>query len=136
MATAERRSLAERTFYAICIGASGAVVVGVVSFAFDLPLLATFGSPSVALTVLSTLFGVPTFWVFSRRPDVTVPRRAVNAVLAGAFGLIVAVSVLVALLVSKVPLPGVTTAWMLFVVGGAAVVGVPAYVILKRGVHE
>jgi hypothetical protein len=106
MAATERRSLAVRSFYAICVGASGAVVVGVASFALDLPLLATLGRPEVAFVVLSTLFGVPTFWYLSRRPDARAPRSAVHAALAALFGLVVCVLALVALLIAGISLPG------------------------------
>lgn len=95
-----------RSFYAICVGASGAVVVGVASFALDLPLLATLGRPEVAFVVLSTLFGVPTFWYLSRRPDARAPRSAVHAALAALFGLVVCVLALVALLIAGISLPG------------------------------
>lgn len=136
MATTGRQGLAERAFYAVCIGASGAVVVSVVSFALDLPLLATFGSPEIVITVFSAVFGLPAFWVLSRRPGASVPRRAIHAVLAALFGLVVGVLALIGLLVAGVSLPWGTAGWTVVVVGTGVVIGIPVYVLVGRGAFE
>ena len=133
MAAIERRELAERALYTICIGASGAVVVSVVSFALDLPLLATFGNPETVIAVFSVLFGVPAFWYFSRHPDATMSRSSAHVVLAGLFGLVAGVFVLIGLLIAGVSLSWGTTSWAVFVVGTGAIIGVPAYVLAERG---
>ena len=130
MTGVEGLDLAERSFYAACIGASGAVIVSVVGFGLDLPLLATLGSPEVTLLILSTLFGVPAFWYLSRRPNATVSRSVVHAALAGLFGLVVGMLALIALLVAGTSLPWGTAGWAGFVAGVAAVVGGLAYVLI------